>query len=157
VLEWLESSALSQWVRQSDWPYPVLLDLHLLGLATVVGLSWVIDLRVLGALSRLSPRPLRRLFPAIWAGFALNAASGLVLFAADAQRFYSSLDFRLKLALIAIALFAAIVQQKQLRRFESQSIESVVVMSPHERLTALVSMVAWLGAIVAGRLLAYTT
>jgi hypothetical protein len=154
LLAGLEASALSEWVRGSDWPYPILLDLHLLGLAIVVGLTWMLDLRVLGVGRQVAIAPFRHLFPAIWCGFALNAISGSMLFAADASRFYASWDFRIKVFLIVLALGALIVQRRQFRRSpEGTGFRPATA----ERVAASVSLLAWLGTVVAGRLIAYTS
>ncbi len=157
VLTWLELSRASAWIRESDWPYPILLDMHLIGLATAVGFSWVIDLRLLGFGRHAAIAPFRRMIPVIWCGFALNAVSGLALFAADASRFYASTNFRIKLVLIATAMTALAIQARQFRRFDSGHPETGAEVSPLEFVTAASSLAAWLGAIIAGRLLAYTS
>ena len=50
VLVWLESLPLAVWVRESPsvWAQPTVLTLHTMGMAVLVGASWVLDLRLLG-------------------------------------------------------------------------------------------------------------
>ena len=48
LIAWIENSALGEWVRVSIWGYPMMITLHSLGLAIMVGLSVVLSLRVLG-------------------------------------------------------------------------------------------------------------
>jgi hypothetical protein len=47
---WLQHTALSTWVVQSDsvWAYPTILTAHTVGLAILVGAAAMIDLRLLG-------------------------------------------------------------------------------------------------------------
>ena len=80
-LVWLENSALGTWVRESTsvWAYSGLISFHAFGLAFVVGLSWMIALRVLGFAPSLPLAPMEKLFPAIWIAFWVNAVSGIAL------------------------------------------------------------------------------
>ena len=55
MLDWIQSTSYAVWVRES-WGWPFALTLHAFGNAIVVGLVFIICLRVLG----LSP-PLARL------------------------------------------------------------------------------------------------
>src|SRR5258705_5161479 len=45
VLVWLESLPLSVWVHESPsvWALPTVLTLHTMGMAVLVGASWVLD------------------------------------------------------------------------------------------------------------------
>ena len=78
--------------------------MHTLGLGVLVGASTVIDLRLLGAASRIPLEPLRRLFPIMWAGFWVNAISGVALFAADATTKGTTTVFLSKLVIIVLAV-----------------------------------------------------
>jgi len=61
-LEWLSTTPLPVWMRESDsiWGYPTILFLHTLGLAILVGLTAAIDFRVLGFAEQLPLAPLAR-------------------------------------------------------------------------------------------------
>ena len=75
LLEALEASPFSTWVRESPsiWAYPTVLTLHTVGLAVLVGANWMLDLRALGFEPAIPAAVLSRAFPAMWAGFWLNA------------------------------------------------------------------------------------
>ena len=45
-MEWLESTALAEWVRTSLIGYPFVLTVHSVGMAIMVGLVTVINLRL---------------------------------------------------------------------------------------------------------------
>src|SRR5688572_21219050 len=67
----LQHSTVMDWVRESGslWGYPAILFLHTMGLAIVAGLNGAIDLRLLGAASRVPLSSLTRFFPFIWVAF----------------------------------------------------------------------------------------
>ena len=64
--------------------YPLVLFLHTLGLSTVVGLSSAIDLRLLGIAPGIPLESLQKTFGLLWAGLALTALTGTLLFMSDA-------------------------------------------------------------------------
>ena len=61
MLEALQNTAFSQWLLVSEWGYPILLTLHSLGLAMLVGTIVIIDLRVLGLARSIPLLPIKRL------------------------------------------------------------------------------------------------
>ncbi len=154
LLRRLEESGLSQWVSQSGslLGYPTILFLHTLGLATVAGLSATINLRVLGVAPGIPLSALARFFPAIWAAFALTAASGLTLLITDATAKLSSPVFYVKMTFIVLA----IVTVRRLRAlvFANGAVASNSLPG-RARVLAIACMLFWLGATTAGRLMAY--
>jgi len=52
---WLETTPIAQLVALSLWAYPVLLSLHIIGLAIVVGIFSMRDLRLLGITHGVEP------------------------------------------------------------------------------------------------------
>ena len=149
-LAWLSASPVGEWVSGSTWVYPGLLFVHTLGLGILVGLNSALGLRLLGFAPQVPVAGLEPMFPYMWAGFWVNAASGSVLFIADAPKKAANPSFLVKLALIAVA----VVVMRALRR-EAFSGSSGV--SRRARLLAASSLALWAGAITAGRLMAYTT
>ena len=152
-LVWLESTALSTWVRESGslWAYPMVLTAHTVGMSLLVGTSAVLDLCLLGVAPRVPLGPLAVVFRALWTGAALSLVSGLLLFGADASTKGATAVFFVKLACIA----AAIVVAWRLRRAFAGG--DAAVPSGHTRLLAVVSLLLWTAAITAGRFMAYLT
>ena len=147
----IEGSTLAAWVRESPsiWAYATILTLHTVGLAIVVGANVVVDLRLLGWANGIPTESLRALFPIMWAGFAINFASGVLLFMADATTKSGQRVFYVKLACITLALLAARTISKRLRQQDGEAVPGNL------RALATVSLLLWAGAIVAGRLMAY--
>jgi hypothetical protein len=155
LLRALQHSDFANWVQQTA--YPIVITAHSIGLATLVGLLVVIDLRVLGFAPALPLTALRRFMTVVWIGFWVNATSGFMLFAIDAKKDYYSTLFRLKLSLIAVGLIlGAIITNTVLKRQELYSAPGARAPS-QARALAVLSLVCWTSAIVTGRLLAYFT
>jgi len=151
LLTSIEGLALATWARESTsiWAYPTILTLHTVGLAIVVGVNVVVDLRLLGYAPRIPVPSLRALFPIMWWGLAINFASGLLLFMADATNKSGQRVFYVKLALIVLALLIARSVSKRLRQQHDP------IGAAQLRTLAWLSLLLWAGAIVAGRLMAY--
>ena len=155
AFEWLESTQVALWVGESLWGYPLLLGVHIVGLAVVVGIFLMLDLRVLGLAGSVEYSAFRDLFPLAWAGLALNAMSGLALFSSQATTFIVSVPFLVKIACIAIGVALAVVLRRRLTA-EADVWDGVGASGGDAaRPVAVASVVVWVGAIVAGRLIAY--
>jgi len=155
MMVWLEASRLAVWTRESGsiWSYPTILTLHTVGLGVVVGASAVVDFRLLGFAPRIPLPSLDPLFRFIWWAFALNAATGVVLFVSEATDKSRQPVFYLKLALIGLALWNTMLVRRAVRSSPSAELRPGQV-RPGRRLAAA-SLCLWSGAIVAGRLMAY--
>jgi hypothetical protein len=154
ILESIESTAFATWVRESPsiFAYTGVLSLHAIGLAIVVGTNTVVALRVLGVARSIPLEPLDKLFPLMYTGFAINAVSGLALLAANATGMLTNVLFLFKLGFIACAVVT--MQGLRTHVFATAG-ASAVLMPPRARTLALLSIVFWAAALVAGRLTAY--
>ncbi len=151
---WLENTSVAIWVGGSLWAYPVLLSLHIVGLATVVGIFSMRDLRLLGLFTGLQPAAFLPLSKLAWIGFIINAVSGILLFTSQAVTFINSTPFLLKISSIVAGMTLAGILQSRLRG-ELATSNGDVVISRSTKQIALVSLSFWLAAIIAGRLIAY--
>lgn len=155
-LVWLSSTSLATWINESEtvFGYSGILFCHTFGLAIVVGLSMVVDLRLLGAASRVSLAHLRSLFRYMWIGFFVNAVSGTLLFIANAPGKMANPLFEIKLAFVALGVVVMALIERRLRQYERPEAGTC---TPRLGLRALAatSLLLWVTAIVAGRLIAY--
>jgi len=150
---WLEATSLSTWLRESPslWAFPFVLILHTVGLAFFVGTNVAWDVRVLGFSLGIPLEALRRYFLVMWAGFWVNAFSGVLLLIAYPTKALTNPLFYAKLALIAFGVVLAF----RIRR-EVNGIAARADAPPMARMLAAVSLACWIAVIFAGRLLAYT-
>jgi hypothetical protein len=151
---WLEATRLSVWTRESTsiLAYPTILSAHAIGMGLAAGINAAIALHLLG-ITRGFPTPeLRRFVPFMWFGFWMNLASGILLLIAYPTKALTNPLFYLKLSLIGAGMF---VFTRMNRAFLQPAPDG-----PKSRATAkwlaIAALVCWSGAIVSGRLLAYT-
>lgn len=154
LLEAIENSAYPTFVRESPslWAYTLVLSLHAMGLAVVVGLSSAVALRLLGFARNIPLAPLGRLFPFMYVGFWINALSGLALLAASATGMLTNPLFYAKLVFVAGGVLVLRVLRHTVF---TEALASGGQAPPPARKLAIASLACWGLAIVAGRLTAY--
>jgi hypothetical protein len=154
-LQAIEETGFSTWLRESESPFAFyfILLFHTFGLALLVGANTVVDLRLLGVARGIPLAPLKRLFDIMWTGFAMNTVTGVLLVIAYPTKSLTNIDFYIKLTLIGFAVW--VMQRLKSRVFEDSSLSEADMMARGATL-AKWSLFLWLGAITAGRLLAYT-
>ena len=152
---WLESTPFSTWLREepSLMVFPFVLILHTVGLAFLVGANIAIDARVLGLARGVPLLSMQRYYRAMWAGFWVNAASGILLLIAYPTKALTNPVFYAKLTLIAAAL--AISRAIRVHMMTGELAAGATASRPL-RLLAIASLVCWGISITAGRFLAYT-
>jgi len=155
----LETTELATWVAVSLWGYPIMLSLHVVGLAVVVGIFSMRDLCLLGLFPGIQPSAFLGLSKLAWMGFIVNALSGFALFASQATVFITSVPFLVKIACIVAGMVLAGVIQSRLRVEAGLSDSAMVVskstVSKSTKIISAISLMLWLAAIIAGRLIAY--
>jgi hypothetical protein len=135
----------------SMWVWPILEDLHFVGLILLLGTVGVLNLRILGFLKRLPIAPLHRFLPYGIAGFALNVITGF-LFYLGMPGFYN-LNFVFQLKIVTFLLAGA----EMFLFYCTGAFRTLEEIGPGEdappfaRFLALTSLLLWLAVIVLGR------
>ncbi len=156
-LAWIESSALGNAIRHSGvWTYGVINLIHILGIATLFGAILVLDLRLLGWRRNVSLSAIASVsVPIATAGFCLAAISGMCLLATNATEYIGNPFLLIKFAAIALALINVIV----LSRLPAWKMRSARELDQRERsqlaMIGGMSLLCWLTAIGAGRMIGY--
>jgi len=155
IFQTIESSRLSTWLRESDsfFGFYFILLFHAFGLALIVGGNAVIDLRLLGVAPDLPIKPLERLYGIMWAGFAINVITGTLLLYAYPTKALTNFVFYIKLSLIALGVIIMVRIKRKV--FDEPGLDDAAMMATG-KMMAIFSLVCWIGAVTAGRLLAYT-
>lgn len=152
--DWIERTGLSLWIREGSlWAFPIILILHTVGLAFLVGANVAVDVRMLGFARGVPLQAMLPFFKAMWLGFWINAVSGVLLLITYPTKALTNPLFYLKLGLIAIAVAHALWVRRQIVEnpaFGAPRLPSIA------RVTSVAALVCWMAAITAGRLLAYT-
>ena len=156
-LAWLEATPLSVWTREepSIFAFPSILVAHAIGMGLAVGVNMAVAIHLLGAGPGIATRELKRYVPVMWFGFWLNAVSGVWLLIAYPTKGLTNPVFWLKLFLIAVGMRIFVVFSRTL--FQDAATTGAIAAPPGRlRRLAVASLACWIGAITAGRLLAYT-
>ena len=105
ALAWLESSALGTFMRDSGpWTYPVVNVIHVLVSRRYL-VRIILDLRLLGVGRRAPLAAITTIAaPVAMAGFALAAASGVCLLAANALEYQGNPVLLVKFSAIGLGL-----------------------------------------------------
>jgi len=153
LLQILEQSSLAESIRQSSWLYPFLEIIHITGIVLLVGPAFMFDLRLLGFSKHLSVSGLKRhLLTWSMRGLFLVLPSGILLFMTNALVLGYDPVFWLKMTLLLIAAFNALIFHRVI--FRSLH-DDDTVQPPAAKLVAAFSIVLWIAIIACGRLLAY--
>jgi hypothetical protein len=156
-MAWLEGSALGHAMRSSGvWTYGIVNLIHILGVSALFGSVLVLDLRLLGAWRTV---PLVTVagttVPIARVGFVVAAISGVGLLATKATEYVGNPFLLIKFPAIAIALVNVMV----IARLPGWKARAVRDPSDHERrqlaIAGGVSLIAWLTAVSAGRMIGY--
>ena len=156
-LSWMESSALGQAMRDAGpWSYAVVNLSHVLGVAALFGAILVLDLRLLGLWRRVPIAALASAtVPVGKAGVAVALVTGVLLLATNATEYIGNPFLILKFPAIAVGLINVFV----LSRLPAWKARGVRELSPGERrqlqLMGGMSLISWLTAVTAGRMIAY--
>jgi hypothetical protein len=155
IFQALEASWFGAGVRQSVWLYPLANVTHVLAVVVFFACVAIMDVRLLGGFAATAPgRLIAKARTAAAIAFLVVAASGFLLFAAEASHLALNRVFQFKVALIALGLCNVLL-------FEWIVRPRVVWLAPGERLpdaaraSALASLAAWLAIVICGRSIAY--
>jgi hypothetical protein len=152
-LNWLQTNSFSEWVLTTTWVYPWVIALHSIGMGFLVGIIAMIGIRVIGGGS-FPVAPLARFLSVVRVAFAVNVLTGLIMFVIDAQQFFLSPTFRVKMILIALGILSGWFLTTRI--FGEQAAWDGQGDAPQSaKLIAGIALVCWGGAIVAGRMTAY--
>lgn len=138
----------------SPWGWPVVESLHYVGLCLLLGTVGIFDLRMLGVGKGLSYDQLHRLVPVGVAGYLLNVLTGTLFVLSVPDQYLYNPAWQSKLALMGVAgcnllLFYKTMANRVKHTDADQPVPGAA------RVMALVSLLAWCGVIVAGRLITY--
>ena len=153
-MEWLESTALAEWVRTSLVGYPFVLTVHSIGMAVMVGLVTVINLRLVGRFRRIPYASLGGLLTVAWYGLAINAISGAAIFTSQAVAYTTNPTYLTKMAMVLGGAIIAFRMQPVLRR-DAVSWDGGAAVPSSMQILAKASLAMWLVAIITGRFTAY--
>lgn len=142
----------------TEWMFPIIETLHVFCLTIVFGTIAMVDMRLLGLVSRQSPftKLYRELIPWIWWAFAGAVLFGTILATGKIQDYAHSPQFIAKFVLMALAGANMVVFHFGAYR-DVASWDKVVPTPARARLAGALSLTLWIGVIFLGRWVGFVT
>lgn len=135
---------------------PIVQTVHLLSISAIMGSIVLIDLKVLGLVlpSQTVTELVRRLMPWTWCALPLLAVSGAVFFFARPQSYLFNPVFRLKFSMLAPAILLAAVFHRASAK-DASYWDASHGRRVSAKIIAALSLLLWIGIVLAGRWIAY--
>jgi hypothetical protein len=141
-------------LMRTHWAWPIAESLHFLGLSLLIGCVGTFDLRLLGVARRVPIAAVHRFIPWGLLGFAINIGSGLMFLLTEPDQYILNPSFHFKLLFMTIGgLNAATFYLTSYRRVFGP--DAPLDAPTHAKVIAAISLCAWMGVIVGGRLLTF--
>ena len=156
LARWLDSQSWSTAIHESISLYAWIETTHVITLMVFLGMLFVIDLRMLGAIFPKVPASIiaQRLDKPMMIGFAMMLITGFLLYYAIPVRTTQSLWFRIKVVLLIVAGINAFLFRAKMQA-SSSSWDLDPIPPKRIRVGAMLSLVLWAGVVITGRTIAY--
>ncbi len=153
MLDWLAKTEYSSWVRES-WGWAMALTIHAFGNAVVVGLVFIMAMRLIGLFRTIPYTALPKFFPFIWVAICFQFASGFTLWMSKPGRYVQDPVFDIKFSLVIIGVALLVYFQRTITR-ESPDWQAAGKVTSRGMMFAGAAALCWAFVIVMGRLTAY--
>lgn len=151
---WLQSTLLSHTIVERTWIWPVAETVHFIGLALMLGIVGLLDLRLMGFLPRIPMGALHEMVPFAIGGFALNVISGAIFLAGHPEQYVHNVSWWLKAASLVVAGANALVFERLYAR-QALVLQAGEPMPTAVRWIGAISMASWLSVLYWGRMLPF--
>jgi hypothetical protein len=143
-------------LRGSAYTYPIVLSLHMVGLALFGGMILLTDMRILGW--SLRKRPISEVInqfrvPKRW-GLLLTATCGFLMFGSKAEEYYYNVFFRAKLICFGLLIIHALIFYRSVYA-DPAALDRSAGAPAHAKLAAALSLVLWIAVACCGRGIGY--
>jgi hypothetical protein len=155
--EWLRDMPIAEQIQESATAFPLLECVHVMAITLVVGTIMIVDLRLLNVASRSYrvTRLLRTLLPLTWGAFVVALITGSLLFLSQPTKYILTVPFQIKMGLMALAGLNMAIFHLWTQRGIAVWDEGVAAIPLAARFAGLVSILLWLGVVVAGRFIGF--
>lgn len=148
----LSAARVGKFVTGVKWVWPTLQTLHFMGLTVLMGVVFLVDLRILGPLKKVSFVSVHRLLPWGILGFGLNLFTGMCYFIAAPFQYTHNAAFYWKIALMMLAganaiYFTLFEQPWTLGPGDEATMKT--------KMMALAAVVLWIGIMFCGLMLPF--
>jgi len=154
--QWIQFTTLFAALRGSANIYPIVLALHMIGIAFFGGMILMTDLRLLGwALRERSIADVVNQFrvPKRW-GLLLTATCGILMAGSKAEEYYYNAFFRTKLILFAVVIVTELVFYRSVYANPAE-LDRTPSAPANAKLAAALSILLWTSIACCGRGIGY--
>jgi hypothetical protein len=154
ILDWMQTTWISNFAVGYAWSWPMLESAHFLGMCLLFGALLVMDLRLIGFEKAGSIIAVDKLMSLAIAGFSINLVSGIIFCFGDPHRYAINISFQLKM----LFLFLAVVN---FLYYKYKIDPMIATLGPGEatpaiaRTVGVLSLLFWLAVLSFGRLIPY--
>jgi hypothetical protein len=157
IFEFMQNSALSEYLRTSLKAMPIVEAIHVMAVATVFGTIVLVDLRLLGYpnVQRSFSKLHRELLQWTWIAFGVAVVTGVLLLIVNAITYQRNTAFWLKMTAMGLAginmLVFELVTAKSVAKWDKGMLPPISA-----RTAGALSIVLWISVIVFGRWIGFT-
>jgi hypothetical protein len=140
--KWSEATSLGRVIRNSEYAFPMIEFVHIVGLAIIGGAVLIVDMRLMGlGLKKTSVAQLAKdAQPYVTGSIIVMLLTGIALYTSEATKCYASAAFWIKM----ISLLLAIVFTYTVKR-------NVTARDHESTLVGVLSLLLWFGVAWGGR------
>jgi hypothetical protein len=155
-VQWIQLTGFFTALRGSSYVYPIILSLHMVGLAFFGGMILLTDLRLLGVAMRkhsISDVVEQFRVPKRW-GLLLIVTCGILMAGSKAEEYYYNAFFRTKLLLFAVVLITELVFYRSVYA-NPAALDRSPSVPANAKLAAALSLLLWISIACCGRGIGY--
>ena len=147
LCHWIDSNSFFMALNSSTLMSVILEVSHYFSMMMIVGSMGMVDLRILGLAGKKQNLAdmAEDLLPWMWLGVVVNVISGTLMFTGEATAYWLSGPFQIKVVLVLVAIGFGIFINQNAAKWGRQA-----AISPGIKVVALISMLLWIGCILAG-------
>jgi hypothetical protein len=154
IVATLKATTLSHWMVQLSWLWPLCEMLHFVGLALLLGVVGLLDLRLLGFMRRLPVAAVHSMLRWGILGFLINLVTGVLFFVGAPDQYISNPVWWYKVAFLAVAGINALYFETT-QAVRAMAIGAGEDTSPRLKLIGGVSLLSWFLVLYWGRMLPF--
>ena len=143
---------VGSFVIDTRWMWPTCETLHFIGLSLLMGVAFLVDLRVLGVVKGVSFASLHRLLPWAALGFGVNVITGMLFFVGIPGQYIHNTTFYWKMALVMLAGLNAVYFTLLEEPWELGPKEDAPLTA---KIAAASAMLLWVGVMYCGSMLPF--
>jgi hypothetical protein len=152
---WLHHTSFSVVLQgQVRWLWPICESLHFAGLALLIGVAGMFDLRLMGVMKKVPIAVVADFMPWAVVGFGINLATGLIFVISEPAQYFSNPTWWLKVAFLVLSGTNAVVYQVAFAPRAALLPPDVDTPASFKIIGAL-SLLSWFGVLWAGRMLPF--